>query len=80
MGLAIDIGDAANIHPVNKEDVGHRLAFWAEAVIDGFSVLVPCEAVPSPVAVRYAFSQNPAGCNLYNQEGLPASPFRTDNW
>jgi len=30
--------------------------------------------------VRYAFSMNPAGANLYNREGLPASPFRTDDW
>ena len=36
---------------------------------------------PVPVAVRYAFRANPMGdCNLYNKEGLPASPFRTDDW
>jgi sialate O-acetylesterase len=34
--------------------------------------------VPEPVAVRYACETNPDGCNLYNKEGLPASPFRTD--
>jgi hypothetical protein len=33
-----------------------------------------------PVAVRYAWADNPAGCNLYNGEGLPAAPFRTDDW
>ena len=33
-----------------------------------------------PVAVRYACSTNPEGANLYNRNGLPASPFRTDNW
>jgi sialate O-acetylesterase len=32
------------------------------------------------VAVRYAWAENPAGCNLYNREGLPAVPFRTDDW
>ncbi|MFZ4397241.1 MAG: sialate O-acetylesterase [Kiritimatiellia bacterium] len=53
---------------------------WAEAVIDGQSVVVSSGAVPEPVAVRYAFSMNPDGANLYNREGLPASPFRTDNW
>ena len=152
MAVVIDIGDAADIHPKNKEDVGDRLAFWAlrndygqtnrvcsgplykamtiegdkirvsfdyadhglivgkkaghgpavenqegklqrfavagedkkwfwaDATIDGSTVLVSCPAVPAPVAVRYAFSMNPAGCNLYNTEGLPASPFRTDGW
>jgi sialate O-acetylesterase len=54
--------------------------FWAEAVIDGQSVVVSSGAVPEPVAVRYAFSMNPDGANFYNREGLPASPFRTDNW
>ncbi|MEI6168439.1 MAG: sialate O-acetylesterase [bacterium] len=152
MALAIDIGDAKDIHPKNKEDVGDRLAFWAlkydygqkglicsgplykgmaiegskirvsfdyaatglmvgektghgpatesqngvlkrfavsgasnawfwaDAVIDGSTVLVSSTNVPAPVAVRYAFSMNPEGCNLYNKEGLPASPFRTDTW
>jgi sialate O-acetylesterase len=42
--------------------------------------VVSSPEVPKPVAVRYAYSVNPAGANLYNQEGLPASPFRTDNW
>jgi sialate O-acetylesterase len=36
--------------------------------------------VPQPVAVRYAYANNPEGANLYNKEGLPASPFRTDEW
>ncbi len=54
--------------------------FWADAVIDGATVLVSSTNVPLPVAVRYAFSMNPEGCNLYNKEGLPASPFRTDSW
>ena len=53
---------------------------WAEATIDGETVLVFAEQVPRPVAVRYAFAMNPAGANLYNREGLPASPFRTDTW
>jgi sialate O-acetylesterase len=34
--------------------------------------------VPKPTAVRYAWADNPDGCNLYNREGLPAAPFRTD--
>ena len=53
---------------------------WADAVIDGKSVVVSSREVPKPVAVRYAFSMNPEGCNLYNKEGLPASPFRSDDW
>ena len=36
--------------------------------------------VPNLVAVRYAFTMNPAGANLYNRDGLPASPFPTDDW
>ncbi|MEM7314430.1 MAG: hypothetical protein AAF497_14880, partial [Planctomycetota bacterium] len=53
---------------------------WAEAVIDGESVLVSSDKVAKPVAVRYAYTMNPEGSNLYNKEGLPASPFRTDSW
>ena len=37
------------------------------------------EKVSNPVAIRYAWSNNPEGANLYNREGLPASPFRTDS-
>ncbi len=53
---------------------------WAQARIDGETVVVRADAVAAPVAVRYAFETNPAGANLYNREGLPASPFRTDEW
>ena len=52
----------------------------AEAVIDGDRVLVWSDKVAEPAAVRYAWFCNPEGCNLYNMEGLPASPFRTDDW
>ena len=51
---------------------------WANSVIDGNSVVVNSDAVPAPVSVRYAWADNPA-CNLYNKEGLPAMPFRTDS-
>jgi len=50
----------------------------AEAKIDGDSVVVSSRQVPNPVAVRYGWANSPR-CNLYNKEGLPASPFRTDN-
>ncbi|MFA6294035.1 MAG: sialate O-acetylesterase [Victivallales bacterium] len=53
--------------------------FDAEADIEGGEVVVHSETVPVPVAVRYAWASNPS-CNLYNKEGLPASPFRTDDW
>ncbi len=140
MAVAIDLGEADDIHPRNKQEVARRLALcalaieygqtelaytgpqyqymtiesdqirlhftpapggltakdgplkrfeiagndknfvWADAIIDGNTVIVSSEDVPNPVAVRYAWSDNPEGCNLYNTQGLPASPFRTDNW
>jgi sialate O-acetylesterase len=138
MAVTIDIGDAIDIHPKNKQDVGKRLALnalsvaygqnvvaagplyrsmtvegnkiriqfhhvgggltvkgekligfaicgadkkfvWADAAIEGDSVLVSSPEVAQPIAVRYAWADNPA-CNLYNVEGLPASPFRTDSF
>ncbi len=137
MAVAIDIGEADDIHPKNKADVGHRLAqgalagtygrdvapsgplydsfaqegvairvrfrhaagltarggpptgfaitaddhrwHWAEARIDGEAIVVRSPDVASPVAVRYGWANNPS-CNLYNADGLPASPFRTDDW
>lgn len=140
--VAIDIGDAADIHPRNKQEVGRRLALAArrvaygeelvfsgptyrshelrdgrvviafdhvagglaardrsdgkilefaiagadrhflraEAVIEGDRVVVWHEKVPQPAAVRYAWADNPADANLVNAGGLPASPFRTDDW
>jgi sialate O-acetylesterase len=54
---------------------------WASAKIIGKNkVLVASDQVTEPEAVRYAWANNPKGCNLYNKEGLPASPFRTDGW
>jgi len=138
LAVAIDIGEAKDIHPRNKQDVGLRLALWAlaktydkdltysgplyqsmevegskirirfshvgeglvakggplkhfaiagedrkfvwaDAVIDGETVVVSSPEVPKPVAVRYAWANNPEGCNLYNKADLPASPFRTDD-
>jgi sialate O-acetylesterase len=137
MAVAVDIGEADDIHPRNKQDVGHRLAVWAlartygksveysgplyesfqvednallvrfshagglrftgdtaegfaiagadrkfvwaKARIEGDTVVVWSDAVAKPVAVRYAWADNPAA-NLYNGAGLPASPFRTDGW
>jgi sialate O-acetylesterase len=51
--------------------------FPAEATIQNGTVVVWCNKVTVPVAVRYAWANNPEGANLYNREGLPATPFRT---
>jgi sialate O-acetylesterase len=136
--VIIDIGEADNIHPKNKQEVGKRLALWAlatvygeditysgplyksmerdgskivlsfdhvdgglvaeggelkgfaiagpdkqfvwaDAKIDGDKVVVSSPEVKEPAAVRYGWANNPP-CNLYNKAGLPASPFRTDDW
>jgi sialate O-acetylesterase len=137
MAVAIDVGEADDIHPRNKQDVGRRLALWAlartygrsiecsgplyrsheiqgdemriafdhaqdltardgdlvgfavagedrvftwaSARIEGESVVVRSPSVPKPIAVRYGWADNPR-VNLYNGAGLPASPFRTDDW
>lgn len=141
MATAIDIGNAKDIHPKNKQEVGRRLALqarnkvygedvvasgpmykpnsmkvdgnkvrlafnhvdgglttqgsnelkgfavagsdqtfhWTDARIEGNQVVVWSDEVDQPVAVRYAWAANP-GCNLYNEAGLPAVPFRTDDW
>jgi sialate O-acetylesterase len=138
MAVAIDAGEWNDIHPLDKKDVGDRLALWArrlaygerdlvcsgpiyrsgtvegnkiilsftntgsglivkdggdlyyfsiagadkryvwaKATIEGDKVVVWSDAVPNPVSVRYAWANNPEGANLYNKEGLPASPFET---
>ena len=57
-----------------------RRFVWARARIEGDHVVVWSDSVPHPVAVRYAWANNPVGANLYSREGLPAAPFRTDAW
>jgi len=52
---------------------------WASAYVEGDEVVVSSKEVGAPVAVRYAWANNP-DCNLFNKNGLPASPFRTDDW
>jgi sialate O-acetylesterase len=139
--ITIDVGEADDIHPRNKEDVGARLALvarrvaygepvlasgptyrshvmrgdtavvsfgsvggglisgtgadrvagfeiagadrrfvWADARIVGNRVKVWSDRVTRPVAVRYAWANNPGRAELYNREKLPAVPFRTDRW
>jgi sialate O-acetylesterase len=52
---------------------------WAKAEIKGNKVIVWSDVVSKPVSVRYAWADNPEGANLYNAEGLPASPFTTEH-
>jgi len=55
--------------------------YWAETAIVGNTIIASSKSVAAPLAVRYAWAMNPSQGNLlYNKEGLPASPFRTDNW
>jgi len=56
-----------------------RVFHWADAYIDSDTLVVSSPEVSSPVAVRYAWADSPE-CNMFNKEGLPASPFRTDDW
>jgi sialate O-acetylesterase len=138
MAVTIDVGDADDIHPKDKQTVGYRLAlnalttvygknivyqgptydsikieggsirvffkhtegglkikggkltgfvlagedqkwYWADAVIDGDTVIVKSAEVENPVAVRCGWANNPA-VNLYNGSDLPAPPFRSDDW
>lgn len=137
MAVTIDTGEWNDIHPLNKKDVGERLALWAEhftsdeknlvysgpllksarrqgknvvldftsvgsglksrnggdlqyfsvagadgkykwanAKIQGNSIVVWNDQVSDPLQVRYAWADNPEGANLINAEGLPASPFQ----
>lgn len=89
-GSGLMIGSKAGLEPTKELKDAKLQCFaiagedqkwhWADAVIDGNTVLVSSPSVPNPAAVRYAYSMNPVGNKLYNKEGLPASPFRTDNW
>lgn len=75
-GLTTRNGDTLKGFAIAGPD---RQFHWADAHIEGNTVVVKADDVPYPVAVRYAWADNP-DCNLYNAAGLPASPFRTDQW
>ena len=90
VGKGLMVGKKTGLEPT-AEVKGGQLAhfaiagtdkkwFWAEATINGETVVVKSSDVPKPVAVRYGYTMNPAKANLYNKEGIPASPFRTDGW
>jgi sialate O-acetylesterase len=77
-GLRLRDGDSLDEFAIAGTD---RQWHWARARIAGRDrVEVWSETVPHPVAVRYAFNNNPRHPNLTNETGLPATPFRTDDW
>lgn len=73
-----DAGPLAGFEMAGADKVFHP----AEARLDGATntVRVSAKGVPAPVAVRYAWRNNPTGLNLVNSAGLPLAPFRTDTW
>jgi len=76
-GLAFKHGDKLQGFAIAGDD---KVFYWAEAVIDGDTVVLSCDKVSKPVAVRYAWNFPHAWANLFNKDGLPAMPFRTDEW
>jgi sialate O-acetylesterase len=91
-GLVLAVSPFVSTDPVNDNpalptdkplsfDIAGADKTWvvAQAKLDGNDVIVWNDAVPKPVAVRYAWAQNPQ-VNLYNKEGFPAVPFRTETW
>ena len=90
VGKGLMVGKKDGLEPTTEDKSGKLGRFavsgsdkvwhWADAVIDGDSVVVSSKEVANPVAVRYGYTMNPRGANLYNKDGIPASPFRTDDW
>ncbi|MEZ6056891.1 MAG: sialate O-acetylesterase [Planctomycetaceae bacterium] len=90
VGGGLMVGKKEGLSPTVEDKEGKLARFaiagedkqwkWADAVIVGDTVVVSSNEVAAPVAVRYAYSMNPLGANLYNKAGFPASPFRTDSW
>ena len=90
VGRGLMAGEKDGLAPVRPAKSGVLKGFavagadkkWyrADARIVGKTIVARSDKVPTPVAVRYAYADNPAGCNLYNHEGLPTAPFRTDDW
>lgn len=74
-GLMTNDGEALSEFAIAGSD---KKFVWATAKIEGDKVIVSSGEVPNPQYVRYAWADNPVNPNLYNKEGLPASPFRTD--
>jgi sialate O-acetylesterase len=76
-GLAFRHGDKLQGFALAAAD---KQFHWADAEIDGDTVVVSSPKVPAPQAVRYGWSGYPAWANLFNKDGLPALSFRTDKW
>ena len=76
VGLKTSDGGPLKGFAIAGED---RRFVWADAHVEGDTVIVSSPAVPKPLAVRYGWADNPV-VNLYNRADLPASPFRTDDW
>lgn len=76
-GLAFKNGDKLQGFSIAGAD---KKFVWADAVIEGDTVVVSSKDVPQPAAVRYAWANAFQWANLFNQDGLPAQPFRTDAW
>jgi sialate O-acetylesterase len=75
-GLITSDGETPKGFAIAGED---KKFHWAEVSIDDDTVIVSSTRVEKPCAVRYAWADNPE-CNLCNDKGLPALPFRTDSW
>jgi sialate O-acetylesterase len=76
-GLAFKGGDKLQGFMMAGDD---RKFHWADAVIDGRTVVVSCPSIPQPESVRYGWADKCPWANLFNQDGLPAQAFRTDDW
>jgi len=74
-GLEFADGKAKGFAIAGKD----RRFVWADARIEGDTIVVWSDRVKEPVAVRYGWDTDPE-VSLYNKAGLPASPFRTDDW
>jgi sialate O-acetylesterase len=76
-GLAFQHGAKLQGFAVAGED---KQFHWADAVIDGDAIVISCDKVATPAAVRYGWASEHPWANLFNKDGLPALPFRTDSW
>jgi sialate O-acetylesterase len=74
-GLITNDGEEPSEFAIASSD---KKFVWAKAKIDGNKIIIWNDNVPNPMYVRYAWADDPVNPNLFNKEGLPASPFRTD--
>jgi sialate O-acetylesterase len=78
MGDDVVPADGTQLKGFGIAGADHKFV-WAKAVIEGNKIIVTADEITDPQAVRYNWADNPPG-NLYNKDGLPARPFRTDDW